>query len=95
MSKKTYGVLLTDDGWTQLAEPMKLHVQHGQIGRYLYCLSVKPEHPFVVLTFEKPPLNFWIHPHMIKTVVVWDQEAPIGFCPTGNTSNCGEEGSIR
>jgi hypothetical protein len=74
---------------------MKRHVQHGPIGRYLYCSSVRSEHPFVVLTFEKPPLNFWIHPHMIKTVVVWDEEPPVGFCQRDSTSNCGEEDSIR
>ena len=40
--KKVYGVLLTDEGWTDLEKPLEPYTSKGPIGKYLYCRKVHP-----------------------------------------------------
>ena len=80
MSKHTFGVLLTDEGWFHLDDVLKDYIEQGDVGKYLSCSEITTHHQFVLLTFEKTKLVYWIHAHLIKVIAVWSEEPPIGFC---------------
>lgn len=43
---KVYGVLLTDEGWKDLAAPLISGTSNGPDGKYIYCTNVHPDGPF-------------------------------------------------
>lgn len=45
-----FGVLLTEQGWTDLATAVAPYKKHGPIGDYLYCRDFVIDHPFANLT---------------------------------------------
>lgn len=52
MSKRTFGVILTEEGWKFLEKELESYVHTGPIGKYMYCRKVEFDGPFALLSFE-------------------------------------------
>lgn len=89
---KIYGVLLTDEGWSQLEEALTPYTSQGEIGKYIYCKNVHPDGPYFVIeaTAHNRPSTFqpegssldveMLIPHrFVKFVISASDKAHIGF----------------
>lgn len=85
MSKRVWGVLLTEAGLSELQEALRPYIRKGPIGQYLYCQSVELSSPFAQLTAEstsqtEPFLaELYVPLHHIKFVVVAADAKQLGF----------------
>lgn len=85
-TQRIFGVLLTDEGWDELAEALKSYTSEGPIGKYLYCTKVHPEGNYfsMEMTTTNPDgSNFDAEisiPHRyVKFVVAAKDDKSIGF----------------
>jgi hypothetical protein len=46
---KVFGVLLTDEGWNDLAGVIDPYASEGPIGKYIYCQNIYPDGSYFVM----------------------------------------------
>jgi hypothetical protein len=85
-TKKLFGVLLTDDGWHDLDEPLKPYTSEGAIGKYIYCKKVHPDGPYFVMlaTCTNPDgsefeAEISIPHRYVKCIVTASEKGGMGF----------------
>ncbi len=69
-----YGVLLFDEAYEHLDEPLKHYVQTGPIGKYFYCSDAEPDGMFFKMSFRPDqvddrigdPMTIWIPIQFVK-----------------------------
>ncbi len=83
---KIYGVLLNDQGWNDLAEPLDSYTSEGSIGKYIYCTEVHPDGPYfvmvsTVINTDGSEFNaeISIPHHYVKCIVSGADKSQIGF----------------
>lgn len=85
-NEKVFGVLLTDQAWTDLGTALEPYTSTGPIGRYIYCQSVETASNYFEMrvttrnrdgsTFEADVL---IPHHYVKLCIAAAEESRIGF----------------
>ncbi|WP_290635799.1 hypothetical protein [Aquisalimonas sp.] len=78
-----FGVLLFDEGWHELGEALEPYVQHGPIGKYLYCRKLEVTGALAELTFTPEQVGHRIDEEM----TVWIPTSFIKFVATSSKSN--------
>jgi len=83
---RIFGVLLTDEGWADLDEALKLYVSEGPIGKYLYCSNISPDGNYfsMEITATNPDGSIFdaeisIPHRYVKIVVAAKHDKSIGF----------------
>jgi hypothetical protein len=84
--EKVIGVLLTEDGWKDLAAALEPYALTGTIGKFLYCRAVQPDGPyFVMIATRKGPDGSSFEaeiaiPHQyVRLFISATDESQIGF----------------
>lgn len=87
---KVYGILLTDEAWEALADPLAPYTTTGPDGRYIYCQNVQQHGPFFVFEAScKNPTGSTFEaeisiPHrFVQMVASAAEKSQIGFMSTG------------
>lgn len=88
MGKRVYGVLLYDEAYTELAGAIDPYVSKGPIGNYIYCSLADTSGSYFRMIVDgkgRDGNSFEAEvqvPHRyVKFVVVFPQDANIGFSP--------------
>ncbi len=83
---RIFGVLLNDEGWKELQEPLKPYTSEGAIGKYLYCKSVHPNGNYfsMEVTATNPDNSTFdaeisIPHRYVKFVIAAQDKRTIGF----------------
>ena len=81
-----HGVLLTEQGWDDLADALARYTSKGPIGKYIYCREVNPRGNYFVMvaacenrdgsSFEA---EISIPHHYVKCVIAAFDKTQIGF----------------
>lgn len=48
-NNKVFGVLLTEQAWSDLSEALAPYASEGLVGKYIYCQRVYPDGPYFVM----------------------------------------------
>lgn len=84
---KIYGVLLTDQAYTEIGEALNPYLSEGPIGKYIYCRHVEQNGSFFDMTFSprmyegshKGEMLISIPIRFVKFVASGDDSLPPGF----------------
>jgi hypothetical protein len=83
---RVFGILLTEDGLTELEPVLKDYWSEGPIGKYLYCKEANPDHNYFHMVAEctnkngsKFEADIYIPHRFIRIVVSGTDRKHIGF----------------
>jgi hypothetical protein len=83
---RVFGVLLTEEGLTELEPVLKDYWSEGPIGKYLYCKEANPDRNYFHIVAEctgrdgaKFEADIYIPHRFIKAVVAGTDRKHIGF----------------
>lgn len=84
---KIYGVLLTDEAYTQIGTALAPYVSEGPIGKYIYCNHVEQNGSFFDMTFaphtykgsHKGEMLISIPVRFVTFIASGDDSLPLGF----------------
>ena len=84
--QKVFGVLLTDEAWSDLSSALEQYTSQGPIGNYIYCREVDPHGTYftMVAECENPDgssfeAEIFIPHHYVKCCISAFEKAQIGF----------------
>ena len=85
-SKKVFGVLLTDQAWSEIGSVLEPYTSTGILGRYIYCDEVQTGGQYFVMlatcTNSDGSLfaaEIAIHHHYVKMFISANSKKEIGF----------------
>jgi hypothetical protein len=83
---RVFGVLLTQQAWSDLAEWLAPYSSEGRIEKYIYCQKVHPDGQYFVMvaTCENPDGSSFeaeisIPHHYVKLCIAAPKKSQIGF----------------